>query len=576
MGFLAIACSLLLPQLIRLIVDFVFLADVGALANLKGFWATLINGPFGAIGSWELLVWLCCMYLALVLARNTIIYSRNVYWHHVSQLYGKQIRSFGFSNFIGRLQSVASQNEMFVLLTHDVTSFKNLILFHLAYVIENAFVVALSVFFVFGIHPNLGFWVLATLPFAIAIGVVFNIKASAILKNAREQFSLLSATAQESLNASRNLKTLHIGNFISQRFQQTNTSYLDAKKSEVNITAAYVLSLEMFKSVGYALMIIVGILYATSGAISTGEFVSFIAYSLIVFVEVVRLFRNVLDFQIVHVSASRFANYITEKDSVLPFKAKEIITKLPAITIEDLRISFKDKEVISKLSLFIPYGKHIAIVGHQGEGKSMLAGALLRLKPTNAGSILINNYDIKEINTESLRQQFSFVTQEPFLFTDTVKENIMLYDAIASEESLQHVVQLVGLDRWLSKLKGGLNYRIPENATGVPNQERQLISFARALYKNAPILLLDSPFNVFDDEQASLLRKNVFAFYQNKTIILITNHPKDAMECDTILFMDKGKIVETGSPQELLEKNGKFASFARKNIDDFEEDWTSD
>lgn len=571
MGILAITCSLMLPQITRLVVDFVFIGDASALSSLTGIWAKLLNGNFGALGSWELLLWLCGIFLAFVVLRNLIIYFRNVFWHSYSQAYGREIRSYGFDYYMNRLQPPSSFNEAFVLLTHDVTSFRNLFVFYLHYIIENAIFIGISIFFVFGIHPTLGLYLLSVLPFAILIAVVFMKKSSVILKNSRQQYSLLSATAQESLDASRNLKTFMANDHIKNRFGQANQTYFDAKKREVNITSSYILWLDIFKAVAYASMLIVGIIFATNGEISTGAYVSFAAYSLTMLLEIIKMLRNSLDFQIYFISANRFAQFITQKEKSSSHKAKALVSRPPSIIIEDLSVEFYNKPVLQKLTLEIPYGKHVAIVGYQGGGKSVLGQALLKLQNIESGAILVDNTDIREIATDELRNQFSYVPQEPFLFSDTIKENIKLFHPEGDEEQMKQAIQAVELSRWLGKLRNGLNYIIPENAIGVPNQERQLISFARALYKNAPILLLDSPFAVFDEAQASVLRKSVLEWYQGKTVILLTSHPLDALDCEMIFFLDKGKIIEKGTPQALIEKNGKFAEFMRKTAPDDEE-----
>jgi len=570
LGFFANTFSLVLPQISRLIIDFVFIGDSSSLISLKGIWATMLDGRFGEVGSWTLLIWLCSFFLGFVFLKNLILFFKNVFWNNYAQEFGKEVKSFGYSIFTERSQ-YDSAGESFVLLTNDVGSFVNIFAYNMTYCIENILVVAIASFFTFSINSSLGLLILACLPVAIVICVVFLIKSKSILESSREEYSSLSFVAQESLNASRSLKSFGVSNLVTSRFGSSNQKYFGAKKNEVNIIASYVLCLDIFKSISYALMIIAGIIFASRCIITTGEFVSFIAYALTIFLEAVKLFKNIFDLKNVLVSAKRFSKFVKLKNKTVSLKAKAMITRPPEIIIEKLNISFKEKEVLSKISLEIPYGKHVAIVGHQGEGKSVLAQALLRFMDADSGSISINGLDIKEINAESLRNQFSFVPQEPFLFSYSIKENIMYSNPNGEISAMLEAIKITKLDRWLSKVKGGENLVVSENGVGIPSQERQLISFARAIYKNAPILMLDSPFSVFSDTQANELRKDLFDLYSTRTIILATNHPADAMECDLVLYLEKGKIVEQGSPQELMDKNEKFAEFTRKKISDIDE-----
>jgi ATP-binding cassette subfamily B protein len=241
------------------------------------------------------------------------------------------------------------------------------------------------------------------------------------------------------------------------------------------------------------------------------------------------------------------------------------------ISITDYNIELKNvsfayhegEDVIKNISLSIPQGGVTALAGPSGSGKSTLARLIARFWDVREGEILIGGKNISGVDPEALMRCMSFVFQDVVLFNDTVKNNIRIGKDGASDGEVFAAAKMARCDEFIRELPGGYDTVIGENGSTLSGGERQRISIARALLKNAPIVLLDEATASLDPENETLIQAAVSALVKNRTVIVIAHRLRTVLGADQIAVLDQGRLVERGSGKELLAKDGLFARLYR-------------
>ncbi|MEW6680389.1 MAG: peptidase domain-containing ABC transporter, partial [bacterium] len=238
--------------------------------------------------------------------------------------------------------------------------------------------------------------------------------------------------------------------------------------------------------------------------------------------------------------------------------------KLPLISgnIEFRDVSFSyngNQEALSRISLSIKEGMTLALVGRSGAGKSTLTYLILRFYNPSSGSVLIDGYNLANVKTSSLRKQISLVSQEPFLFSGTIRENLGFRLKINEDEMIDACCK-AGIHNFIKDFPLGYETKIGERGIALSGGQRQMVSIARAILKNAPILILDEPTSSCDFETERLIQSALFELMKGKTTIIIAHRLFTIKKADLIVVLDKGKIKETGKHQELMEKRGLYYS----------------
>lgn len=228
--------------------------------------------------------------------------------------------------------------------------------------------------------------------------------------------------------------------------------------------------------------------------------------------------------------------------------------------IEFKNISFKyqDDYVLENFSLKVPKGKTIALVGQSGSGKSTLANLITRFYDVNEGEILIDGVNIKNVTKNSLRSLMGIVTQDSILFNDTVKNNILLGNENATLEEVNHASKIANAYEFIKDLPQKFDTNIGDSGNMLSGGQKQRLSIARAVLKNPPVMILDEATSALDTESEQLVQSALENLMENRTSVVIAHRLSTIQKADTIVVMHKGKIVEQGNHQELLDKKGEY------------------
>lgn len=314
-------------------------------------------------------------------------------------------------------------------------------------------------------------------------------------------------------------------------------------------------------SIGIAAAIGYGSHLIMSNQITSGNFVSFITALILLYTPVKNIGNNL--------NAVQFSFFSIEKifevlDSVPSIRDCENPITLgrehSAIQFKDVNFEYVENvPVLKNINLDIKCGDTIAFVGNSGGGKTTIVNLLPRFYDVKSGSITIDNIDIRKYSLESLRQNIAVVFQDNFLFSGTIRENILLGNEAATEEQINQAVKMAYLDDFIATLQGGLNTVIGERGVLLSGGQKQRVAIARAFLKNAPILILDEATSALDNKAEAVVQKAIDNLMQDKTVFVIAHRLSTIQNADNIVVINQGEIVEKGTHEQLLQiKNGAY------------------
>ena len=229
------------------------------------------------------------------------------------------------------------------------------------------------------------------------------------------------------------------------------------------------------------------------------------------------------------------------------------------IILENINFRYEEENVLKHFTLVVPKGKTVALVGQSGSGKSTIANLLTRFYDVNEGKISIDGVDIKDIELKSLRDLMGLVTQDSILFNDTIKGNIALGKPDATDEEIIEALKIANAYEFVKDLPEGINTNVGDSGNKLSGGQKQRLSIARAVLKNPPIMILDEATSALDTESERMVQIALENMMQNRTSIVIAHRLSTIQKADVIVVMQKGQIVEQGSHEELLAKNGMYS-----------------
>lgn len=312
---------------------------------------------------------------------------------------------------------------------------------------------------------------------------------------------------------------------------------------------------------GIALVMTYGNYLILNGELTSGSFAAFVTSLLLLYKPVKGLGQTLTGLQSTFVAMGR----TFELFDYVP----EIKTEPDSVTLKgfDNKIEFKNVDfeyvsgvpVLKNFSLTVPKNETIALVGNSGGGKSTVVNLIPRFYDVKSGSITIDGIDLRKYDLESLRKNISFVFQDNFLFSGTIRENILMGNKNATEEDVQKVINMAHLDEFIGTLEKGLDTELGERGTTLSGGQRQRVAIARAMLKDAPIVILDEATSALDNKSEAIVQKALDNLMQNKTVFVIAHRLSTIKNADRIVVVNEGELAELGTHDELMKiENGKY------------------
>ena len=314
-------------------------------------------------------------------------------------------------------------------------------------------------------------------------------------------------------------------------------------------------------SAGIGAVIWYGSSMIVNGTITPGNFVSFITALIMLYTPVKGIGKSFNNVQISFLAIERLVEIlnikpkITDKESAIDLNGVK-----KGIEFKDVCFAYRqDTPVLKNINLEVKAGSNVAIVGNSGGGKTTLVNLLPRFYDVSSGQVLIDGKDIKDYSLKSLRANMAIVFQDNFLFSGTIRENILAGRPDATEDEIQKVLELVYLDEFVAGLEKGLDTEIGEHGATLSGGQKQRIAIARALIKNAPIVILDEATSALDNQSEAVVQKAVENLMKNRTVFVIAHRLSTIKNAGKIVVINDGEVIETGTNEELLAiENGAY------------------
>ncbi len=446
-------------------------------------------------------------------------------------------------------------------MTSDVQEIEVSFLNSLEAIVREPLTIVFTLISMFAISAKLTLFAFILLPVSgiLISSISKKLKAKSLL--AQQETGNFLSFIEETLTGSKVIKSFTAEDKMERKFQESTNKFYHLMNSVLHRNN---LASPMSEFLGSTTIIAIlwfggKIVLSGDNEMQPQEFLGFIGLFYLILNPAKAISKAIFSIQKGNASAERIMsvleteNSITDKPNAL---GKTSFDK--EIEIRNISFKYKDEYVLKDFSLKVPKGKSVALVGQSGSGKSTLANLLPRFYDVNSGDILIDGINIKDIKKESLRELMGLVTQESILFHDTVKNNITLGVDHASDEEIIEAAKIANAHEFIKELPQQYNSNIGDSGGTLSGGQRQRLSIARAVLKNPPIMILDEATSALDTESEQLVQKALEKMMKNRTSVVIAHRLSTIQKVDKIIVIQKGKIVEQGTHEELLDRKNLY------------------
>ncbi len=539
------------------------------ISNIKDFSQEYLNyfivDNINKQGEFTILMYMVGIIISLFLLKNLSNYLAMFYSTFLRNGVLKDLRNDLYSKVIQfplAFYSEKRKGDTISRLSGDVDEVKNSVLSVLEMIVREPLTIIFSLATMLFISPKLTLFVFLFLPISgFLISKIGKSLKKGSLKVQQEQGVFLSIL-EETMGGLRIIKAFHAENLFQKKFEDSNERFYKYSNSVLNRQnlASPVSELLGIITIGI-LLVYGGWLVFVDRTLEASFFIGYIMLAYNILTPAKAIAKASYSIKRANGSALRILELLEAKNTITDIEnpvQKEGFNEV--ISIKNISFKYEDQYVLKDFSLEIPKGKTVALVGQSGSGKSTIANLLTRFYDVNQGSIEIDGIDIKNISKKSLRGLMGIVSQDSILFNDSVANNLKLGKPLASDSELMEAADISNSYEFIKDLPEGFQTNIGDSGNKLSGGQKQRLSIARAVLKNPPIMILDEATSALDTESERLVQDALEKMMKNRTSIVIAHRLSTIQNADNIVVLSKGKIVEQGKHQELLEKKGVYYS----------------
>jgi ATP-binding cassette subfamily B protein len=565
---------LLRPYRLRVIVMFValVLATAAALAPPYLAGRAIDDGIRGGdLGALDLIVVLFLV-AALVNWGATYVQTYLVNWVGQRALQDLRMRIFA------HLQSLSigfySRNKAGVLIsrmTNDVQALDQLVTDGIVTLFASSLTLVGTAAILVALDPGLALVTFTTFPVLLISSLAFRIASADAYRLTREKIAFITAYLQETLSGIRVVRAFGQEERHKERFAELNDENREANMKTVYLNAAYFPSVELLSAVATAVILLYGGSQVVSGdGVTIGVLAAFVFYLNSFFDPIQQLSQLYTTYQAGMAALDKIFELLAEKPDLVE---KPGAADLPAIAgeirFDDVSFcySLPDEQgaafALRDVSLTVPPGQTVALVGATGAGKSTLAKLVARFYDPTSGRVLVDGHDLRDVTEKSLRSQLGIVPQEGFLFSGTIRDNIAFGRPDATDVEVREAARAVGADEFIARLPEGYDTEVGERGGHLSAGQRQLVAFARAAVADPRVLILDEATSNVDVHTEARIERGLRRLLAGRTAIVIAHRLSTIRGAGRIVVMDGGRVVESGTHDELIAAGGAYAALYR-------------
>ncbi|MFA6938035.1 MAG: ABC transporter ATP-binding protein [Treponema sp.] len=486
------------------------------------------------------------MFIMSKLSNKVLLEIRDELYTHIQKLDLKFFDSRPTGKILARI--IGDINSLRDVLENSVTT-----------VLPNLVTIISVVVIMFSKNAKLALASLSTLPLMIVLIVLIQVKSEQKWRIVRKKSSNLNAFLHEDLSGIKVVQSFNAEKETDAEFDdlvgQHRKSFVDA----VKIADWFFATVDLCWGLGTFALYFVGIKILGTDSISIGTYVAFGTY-IGMFWQPIQNLSNFYNQLVTNISgAERVFEIMDTKPEITDKQNAAVIPSIKGeVEFRNVSFAYDKKNVLHNVSFKIKPGETIALVGPTGAGKTTVVNLISRFYDASQGDVLIDGHNIKNVTIESLRKQMGVMTQDNYLFSGTVKENIRYGKLDATDDEIISAAKSVHADDFISKLKGGYDTVLTERGGGLSNGQKQLLAFARTMVSMPKILILDEATSSIDTQTEILIQKGIASLLKGRTSFVIAHRLSTIQNADRIFVVDDGHIVEEGTPSSLMAKKGLY------------------
>ena len=501
-------------------------------------------------------------YYLMYVLQTIIQYLGNFYFAHVSYSVVRDIRRDAFANMEKLGMAYFDQTpagSIVSRLTNDTEAVSDMFSGILSSFISAIFIFTVTLLTMLRLNAVLTGWVAIFLPFIFILVNLYRKKSVAVIEKTRALLSDINSKLSESIEGIRIIQSFSQEDRLKDEFEAINEEHVLYANRSMALDSLFLRpAMSLLKLLAYAILMVYFGFRGMKIGISAGLMYAFIQYVNRLFDPLIEVTQNFSTLQTSMVSAGRVFDLIDERQYEPEQKNGEATVQAGNIEFKNVSFSYDgERQILDNISFKINQGETIAFVGSTGSGKSSIINVFMRFYEFQSGEVLLDGVDIREYPKEELRRNIGLVLQDPFLYHGTIKSNIKMYQDI-SDEVVKAAAAFVDADQFIQKLPEKYETKVTERGSSFSTGQRQLLAFARTVASQPKILILDEATANIDSETETIVQESLKKMRQGRTTIAIAHRLSTIQDANCIYVLDKGKIIESGSHDELLSQKGTY------------------